>query len=58
MKILIISSIPTHPTTAGNCNFIKKYCTLLKQMGYDIYFLHISLLCCDKTRKKKYRNSH
>lgn len=68
MKILIISSIPTHPTTAGNCNFIKKYCTLLKQMGYDIYFLYVVYYAVTKQGRKnteivieemkKYWNDH
>ena len=41
-KILIISPSYTHPTTAGNRKCILDYCTLLSEMGHEIYFLLIS----------------
>ena len=41
-KILIISPSYTHPTTAGNRKCILDYCTLLRQMGHEIYFLLVS----------------
>lgn len=44
MKILIVSKCPTHPTTAGNRNFIKMQCEMLKQLGHDVHFLYIEEL--------------
>lgn len=41
MKILIVSTIPTHPTNAGNRNWILSQATLLKELGHDIHFLYI-----------------
>lgn len=41
-KILIISDTPTHPTNAGNRMCILSYATLLKNIGYDVYFLYIT----------------
>ena len=38
-KILIISSFPTHPTDSGNKSCILSYANMLKEMGYDVYFL-------------------
>lgn len=40
-KILIISDCPSDPPTAGNRNCIKQYCSLLKNMGLELYFLYI-----------------
>lgn len=42
-NILVISDCPTHPTNAGNRSCLLSYCCLLKEMGYNIYFLYISL---------------
>ena len=42
MKILIISSFPTHPTYAGNSTSIKSYATLLINQGHDVSFLWIT----------------
>lgn len=44
MKILVVSKCPTHPTTAGNRNFIKMQCELLKQLGHNVNFLYIQEL--------------
>lgn len=41
MKILIVSSVQTHPTTSGSGSFIRKYTVLLKKMGHEVYFLHV-----------------
>ena len=41
MRILIVSSCPTHPTIAGNRKFIYDLSELLKLMGHDVYFLYI-----------------
>jgi len=38
-KILIISEVPTHKTNAGNRSCILSYCKMLKNLGYDVYFL-------------------
>lgn len=40
-KILIISSIQTPPIQAGNQKCIYEYSEMLKQMGFDVYFLYI-----------------
>lgn len=44
MKILVISKCPTHPTTAGNRNFIKAQCELLLTLGHDVHFLYVQEL--------------
>lgn len=41
-KVLIISDTPTHPTETGNKMCILSYATLLKDMGYDVYFLYFT----------------
>lgn len=40
-KILIISSIQPPPIQAGNQKCIYEYSEMLKQMGFDVYFLYI-----------------
>jgi hypothetical protein len=40
-RILIISPTPTHPHTAGNRARIGMVISSLKQMGYEVHFLHI-----------------
>ena len=42
-NILVISDCPTHPTDAGNRSCQLAYCNLLKNMGYNTYFLYFSL---------------
>ena len=44
MKILIVSKVPTHPTTAGNRAFILNNVELLKNMGHEVHFLYIKQL--------------
>ena len=39
MKILIVSSHPTHPGIEGNRRFIFNQVELFKRMGHDVYFL-------------------
>lgn len=46
MKVLIVSTIQSPPILAGNQKCIYDYCELLKEIGIDVYFLHI------KGRKK------
>lgn len=41
-EILVISDCPTHPTDAGNRSCQLSYCDLLRELGYDVYFLYIS----------------
>lgn len=41
MKILIVSTIPTHPTNAGNRKWILSQAELLKGLGHEVYFLYI-----------------
>mgnify|MGYP002611220946 CR=1 FL=1 len=59
-KILIISDTPTHPTNAGNRMCILSYATLLKNIGYDVYFLYITPKKDDEPyiQTKKYWGNH
>lgn len=41
MKILIVSECPTHPTTAGNRQWILAQAERLKRKGHDIHFLFV-----------------
>ena len=41
-SILIISPVPTHPTTEGNQVCILSYTNMLKETGHDVYFLLIA----------------
>ncbi len=43
MKILVVSPCPTHPNTAGNRNLQLAYCSLLSDLGHDVYFLFVSV---------------
>ena len=52
MKILIVSSVQTHPTTSGSGSFIRKYTTLLKEMGHEVYFLHVIYYAFTKKNKR------
>ena len=40
-KILVISPIPSHPQNAGNRARVYSLFLNLKEMGHDVYFLHI-----------------
>ena len=40
-KILIISPTPSHPQTQGNRTRIYSLILNLKEMGHDVYFIHI-----------------
>ena len=42
MKILVISTNHTHPITNGTSKFITEYCDLIRKMGHDVYFLHVT----------------
>lgn len=41
MKILVVSSIPTHPTTAGNRSRLLSLCDALEELGHEIHFAWI-----------------
>ncbi len=40
-KILIISSVPTHPVIAGNRMWIKDNCKMLENLGCELHFLYV-----------------
>lgn len=41
MKILLLSTFPTHPTNAGNRAWILGQAETLKELGHDVYFLFV-----------------
>lgn len=41
MNILIVSKCPTHPTTAGNRQWILAQAETLRRMGNEVHFLYI-----------------
>ncbi|HUF10247.1 MAG TPA: glycosyltransferase [Rhodothermales bacterium] len=51
-KVLIVSPIPTHPANAGNRARIKKLCEALRELGHDVYLLHVrrSSRHCDEVQ--------
>lgn len=51
MKILIVSSCPTHPVTAGNRKAILNQVEMFKSMDHEVYFLYID----EKPLKQGYR---
>jgi hypothetical protein len=40
-KILVVSQTPTHPTIAGNRRCQLDYTCILKELGYEVWFLYI-----------------
>lgn len=42
-KILIVSTMPTHPTDAGNRAAIMAQVNILKKMGHEVHFLFASM---------------
>jgi polysaccharide biosynthesis protein PslH len=42
MRILIVSPVPTHPTTAGNRARIRQLIAALGQLGHDVHFCHVN----------------
>lgn len=44
MKILVVSTHPTHPTIEGNRKFILNQVELFRRMGHTVYFLLIQEL--------------
>lgn len=51
MKILIVSDIPTSPTSVGSRRMIISYVSLFKSMGYEVHFLFVNKF----NMRKKYR---
>lgn len=41
MRILIISEVPTHPSTAGNRSYLRSICDTLNDQGHEVEFLHV-----------------
>lgn len=42
-KILLVSTMPTHPTDAGNRAAIMSQVNILKEIGCDVHFLFVSM---------------
>lgn len=40
-KLLIVSDTPTHPVTGGNRTCILQNAEMLRQIGFDVYFLYV-----------------
>lgn len=55
MKILVISSCPTHPTTAGNRKCVYDYCRMYQSKGHDVYYLLVNYEF--KSRTFEYTNA-
>lgn len=47
MKILVVSTVQSHPTSSGSAKFISSYTSLLKNLGNEVYFLHVPLVYKD-----------
>ena len=43
MKIILVSTCPSHPTTAGNRRFILDQAEMFSNMGHEVFFLYINL---------------
>ena len=50
-KILIVSTCPTHPTTAGNRRFILDQTEQFLSMGHEVYFLFVNLINTKKQER-------
>lgn len=53
MKVLIVSNVQTSPITSGSAKFISDYCDLLKHMGCDVYFLHVTYYMVTRANKER-----
>lgn len=51
MKILIVSSVPTHPVIAGNRRLILSYSQLLQEWGHEVHFLYVNRYNLHKDRR-------
>ena len=52
-KILVISPTPSHPQNAGNRSRIYRLLLSLKEMRYDVHFLHIKETLGDEAAMEK-----
>ena len=43
MKILLVSTTPTHPVNAGNSYWALSQAEYLKKQGHDVYFLYVKM---------------
>lgn len=43
MKILLVSTIPTHPVNAGNSHWTLSQVEFLKSLGHEVYFLYVKM---------------
>lgn len=41
MKILVISTFPSHPVNAGNISWINTQCRLLQDLGHEVHYLFV-----------------
>lgn len=55
-RILIVSTCPTHPMTAGNRKGILNQVETLKCMGHDVYFYYIDIRPLSKLTTNDSRN--
>lgn len=52
MKILIVSSVPTHPIIAGNRKLILSYTQLFQEWGHEVHFLYVNRYNLNKKRRQ------
>ena len=57
-NILIISPVPTHPTTAGNRARIATLISNISSLGHNVYFMYISYDQGDLSTMKKFWGDH
>lgn len=54
-RILVVSDCHTHPVRGGNQQCIMQYVNILREIGFDVYFLYVDLyearFITDETRK-------
>lgn len=58
MRVLIISPTPTHPTNAGNRVRIVKLIEMLRNRGFHVHFLYVSLEGEAHAEMKAYFGEH
>ncbi len=57
-KILIISSIPSHPSTAGNRARVATFSSSIKSYGHEVYFLYLNDGVENTDEMKNYWGDH
>ena len=53
MKVLIISKVPTHPTSMGNMWAVLAQAEAIRSLGVDVFFLYVHEMALRKIRKSK-----